>query len=99
MLWILPKNAMTFLGILRGGAVVGYIDSTQYLITCPKCSAEDAPRAIQYGSMYSAGHWGGPSSEVFSLALELQGEERVIVSASCNRCGAEALVQITHTGP
>lgn len=79
---------------------MGYIDSTHYLVTCPKCSVEDKPRAIQYGSAHSSGHWGSPSSNVFALSLEqLQDGERAIVSATCKLCGTDALVKVTHTGP
>jgi len=79
---------------------MGIIDTTHYRVTCAKCTAQDHPKALQYGSAYSAGHWSSPTSDLFKLQFSVTNEgEDVIVSATCNSCGNQAEVVTTKTGP
>lgn len=71
---------------------MGVIDSTHYLLNCPVCFAQDAPRAVERGSVYGGGYWTGPESEKFVLHLKhLPTGESVIEAATC-KCGGTATV-------
>lgn len=77
---------------------VGVIDSTDYLVTCPACKAEDTPRAVERGSGYGGGSWSVPDSDKFDLKFKQSYGECLIESATCQACGSEATVKITRTG-
>lgn len=73
---------------------MGIIDSTTATMTCPKCGAFDAIRAVQKGSSYG-GSWGSFSeSSKFNVVTERGIDGPEVKSATCKACGVAAALDL-----
>lgn len=72
---------------------MGYIDSNEFTVSCPKCGAKEDARVVQRGSSFGADWSSPPSLEKFDAEWKDHGGAGPMIErAKCRKCGVEAIV-------
>lgn len=73
---------------------MGFIDSIDWKLTCPKSGATDTVGARQKGSMYSFSSWGDiRQSHLFDVVSKPSIDSPDLESATCKKCKVPAQVE------
>lgn len=71
---------------------MGFLDSNNFTIICPKCRAKEEARVVQRGSVFGANWRSPPTLQKFTAEWQDRGAGPVIDIAKCRSCDVEAII-------